>query len=118
MRGFSLSESYTGEDDEAHQGLDRRRSSLHNRRITMLMWVSVTTSTRPEGSMRWMNRQRLWRSVAVLVAALAVVFVAGWSATGVDGGVVSAIAISVAIAVAIFGGTDGSCSPRLFRRRD
>jgi hypothetical protein len=22
MRGFSLSESYTGEDDEAHQGLD------------------------------------------------------------------------------------------------
>src|SRR6185436_472815 len=47
MRGFSLSESYTGEDDEAHQGLDRRRSSLHNRRITMLMWVSVTTPTRP-----------------------------------------------------------------------
>ena len=68
--------------------------------------------------MRSMNRHRLWRGVAVLVAALAVVFVAGWAATGVDGGVVSAIAISVAIAVAIFGGTEGSCSPRVFRRRD
>lgn len=68
--------------------------------------------------MRWMNRHRLWRGGAVLVAVLAVVFVVGWVARGVDGGAVFAIAISFAIALAIFGGTEGSCSPRLFRRRD
>jgi len=68
--------------------------------------------------MRWMNRHRLWRSGAVLVATLAVVFVTGWVATGVDGGAVSAIAISFAIAVAIFSGKEGACSPRFFRRRD
>jgi|KBSMisStaDraftv2_1062788.scaffolds.fasta_scaffold5693587_1 hypothetical protein len=68
--------------------------------------------------MRWMNRQCLWRGGAVLVAVLAVVFVVGWVATGVDGGAVFAIAISFAIALTIFGGTEGSCSPRVFRRRD
>ena len=57
--------------------------------------------------MRWMNRDRFGRSIAILVAGLAVVFVCVWVATGFSSGVTFAIAIGTATAVAILGGTKG-----------
>jgi hypothetical protein len=66
--------------------------------------------------MRGVNRERLVRRCATLAVALGAVVVIGLVA-GVDGGLVSPIAIGVAIAVAIAGERGSGCSPRLFRRR-
>jgi hypothetical protein len=64
-----------------------------------------------------MNRERLWRRCAVLAAATGVVAACGWL-FGFDGGLLFPIAIGVAIAVAVFSDTRGTCSPRFLSRRD
>ena len=54
--------------------------------------------------MRRMHRDRLTRTGVIVVAVLAVAFVC-WAAVGGASGVLFAIAIGTAVAVAIFSGT-------------
>jgi hypothetical protein len=49
---------------------------------------------------------------------LVVVFLCGWIAAGLNGGMLFAVAIGAATAVAIFSDTRRECSPRFLRRRD
>jgi fatty acid desaturase len=67
--------------------------------------------------MHRMNRDGLVRMCAILVAALVVAFVC-WTAVGGVSGILFAIAIGTAVAVAIFGGTQRGCSPSFLRRRE
>jgi hypothetical protein len=64
-----------------------------------------------------MNRDGLIRMCAILVAVLVVAFVC-WAAVGGLSGILFAIAIGTAVAVAIFSGTRRKCSPRFLRRRE
>jgi hypothetical protein len=65
-----------------------------------------------------MNRDHLVRKCATLVAALALVVFVSFVAIGGPSGILSAIAIGIAVAVALFGDKQraGACS-RPFRRR-
>jgi hypothetical protein len=63
-----------------------------------------------------MNRDRLARSL-VLVAALGVVLFVGWTTDG-WGGMLFALAIGVAVAVAIFSDGKETCMPGFLRRRE
>jgi low temperature requirement protein LtrA len=65
-----------------------------------------------------MKRDRLVRSFAVLVAAVVVVLVCFWLATGVSSGMLAAIAIGTGVAVAVFSGPRRTCAPRFLRRRE
>ena len=56
-----------------------------------------------------------WILFAAVLTVIAVVCVV---AVGLPGGITFAIAIGAATAVAIFGDTRSSCSPRFFRRRN
>jgi uncharacterized membrane protein len=67
--------------------------------------------------MGWTKREHMWRRFAILVASLAVIVFVSVVALGSPGGILFAIAIGTAAAVAIFSDTRGTCSPRLFRRR-
>lgn len=64
-----------------------------------------------------MNREHLGRKCATLAAVIIVAFVCGWSATGLTGGFVLALALGAGSAVEVFGGDRGGCSLRLARRR-
>jgi hypothetical protein len=64
-----------------------------------------------------MNRHVLARSACVL-ALFAVLLASGWAVTGFASGILSAIAISTGVAVAVFAGSRRGCSPRLLRRRE
>jgi hypothetical protein len=64
-----------------------------------------------------LNRDRLGRKCAALAAILGVVFVCGWAAVGFTSGVMFAVAIGAATAVAVFGDPQRTCSPRFLRRR-
>ncbi len=64
-----------------------------------------------------MNHEHLGRKCATLAAVIIVAFVCGWSAIGLTGGFVMAVALGAGSAVAVFGGDRGECSPRLGRRR-
>ena len=68
--------------------------------------------------MHRLNRHRVGRTIATVAAVLAVALVVGWAAPGFDGGMLSAIAIGVGVAVAILSDGRTTCSPRMFRRRD
>lgn len=68
--------------------------------------------------MRRINRDRLWRGCAVLAAVIVVVFLFGWALSDLNGGVLFAIAIGIATAIAVFSDRRHSCSPRFLRRRD
>jgi uncharacterized membrane protein len=67
--------------------------------------------------MGWMKREHLWRRCAILAALLAVIVFVCVVAVGSPGGIVFAIAVGTAVAVAIFSDPRSTCSPRLFRRR-
>jgi hypothetical protein len=62
------------------------------------------------------NRDNLGRKCAAFVAALALVVFVSVVAVGGPSGILSAIAIGIAVAVALFSDTQGACS-RPFRRR-
>jgi hypothetical protein len=64
-----------------------------------------------------MNRDDLVRVCAILVAVVAVAFVC-WTAVGGISGILFAIAIGTAVAVAVFSGTRRTCTPRFLRRRE
>jgi hypothetical protein len=64
-----------------------------------------------------MNRERLWRRGAILVAVLVTVFACGWAVVDRNGGVLFAVAVGAAVAVAILGENQRTCSPRFLRRR-
>jgi len=65
-----------------------------------------------------MNRDHLGRKCAAFVAAVALVVFVSFVAVGGASGIISAIAIGIAVAVALFGDKQraGACS-RPFRRR-
>ena len=67
--------------------------------------------------MRRMNRQRFGRRIAAVAAVTGVVLVCIWAAVGFHGGVLFAVAIAAALAVAIVGDTHTTCSPSFLRRR-
>jgi hypothetical protein len=68
--------------------------------------------------MHRINRDRLVRRCTILAAVLGVAFVCGWVAAGLSSGMLFAVAIGAAAAVAIFSGTQSTCAPRSVRRRD
>jgi hypothetical protein len=64
-----------------------------------------------------MNRDRLVRRGAVLVAALAVVLFVGWTTNG-WAGMLFALAIGSAVAAAIVSDGKETCVPEFLRRRE
>ncbi len=67
--------------------------------------------------MRRINRERLGRRIATVAAVVGVVLVCVWAAVGFHGGVLFAVALGAAVAVAILSDTRSTCSPSFLRRR-
>ncbi len=65
--------------------------------------------------MKDINHEQLGRKLATLAATIIVAFLCGWSATGLTGGVVFALALGAGAAVAIFSENRADCL-RLRRR--
>jgi hypothetical protein len=64
-----------------------------------------------------MNREHLGRKCATLAVVIIVAFLCGWSATGLTGGCVLALALEAGCGVAVFSNNRADCSLRLPRRR-
>ena len=64
-----------------------------------------------------MNRDRLRQTVATVAAVVGVVLVCIWAAAGLHSGLLFAIAIGTAAAVAVFSDTRRTCPPQVRRRR-
>ena len=64
------------------------------------------------------NRDHLGRKCATFVVALAFVVFVSLTAVGGPSGIIFAIAIGTAVAVAVFSDTQGACAPPLARPRD
>jgi hypothetical protein len=56
---------------------------------------------------------RLARKLGIVAAAVATGFLCGWSATGITGGVMSAVALGAGVAVPVFRSEQRACLPRL-----
>jgi hypothetical protein len=64
-----------------------------------------------------MNREQLGRKCATLAAVIIVAFLCGWTATGLTGGFVLALALGAGTAVPVFSDDRTDCSLRLHWRR-
>ena len=67
--------------------------------------------------MNKLNVQHLGRKCAVLAAVVVVAFLSGWSADGLTGGIVMAVALGAGCAAPVFREQRADCLPRLHRRR-
>jgi hypothetical protein len=63
------------------------------------------------------NRRRFWRTIASVAALLGIGLACVWAATGFRSGVLFAIGIGAASAVAIFSDSRRVCSRASVRRR-
>jgi hypothetical protein len=64
-----------------------------------------------------MNVEHLGRRCATLAAVIIVAFLCGWSATGLTGGFVTALALGAGCAVPVFTDDRADCSLRFPRGR-
>jgi phosphotransferase system glucose/maltose/N-acetylglucosamine-specific IIC component len=68
--------------------------------------------------MRRMNRDGMALRGVTVVALFLVLLAVGWVLVDFASGLLSAIAISTGVGVAIFAGTRRSCAPGFIRRRE
>jgi hypothetical protein len=67
--------------------------------------------------LKHINREHLGRNLAAVMAVIIVAFLCGWSAMGLTGGVVFALALGAVTAASVLRENRTDCSPRRVGRR-